>query len=190
MTEIVIFHSVLGLRPAVLAFADELRAAGHTAHTPDLWDGALYDSIDDGIVHRDRVGIPALLEKAQESVTDLPAEIVYLGFSLGGALAQALTQGRPGARGAILLHGAIPPEQFGSTWPANVPLQVHAMDQDSWADVPELPGIIEEVSAVAPAALFLYPGTGHLYLDADSPDFDAEASALTRARILEFLGRA
>jgi hypothetical protein len=35
MAEVVLFHSVLGLRPGVIA-ADRLRTAGHTVHTPDL----------------------------------------------------------------------------------------------------------------------------------------------------------
>jgi dienelactone hydrolase len=36
MAEVVLFHHVQGLTDGVLAFAGELRAGGHTVHTPDL----------------------------------------------------------------------------------------------------------------------------------------------------------
>jgi dihydrofolate reductase len=43
MAEVVLFHSVLGLRPGVIAAADRLRAAGHTVYTPDFYDGEMFD---------------------------------------------------------------------------------------------------------------------------------------------------
>ncbi len=39
MATIASFHSVCGLRPAVLAAAERLQAAGHTAAGPDLFAG-------------------------------------------------------------------------------------------------------------------------------------------------------
>ena len=47
MAHIVLFHSALGLRPAVHRFADALRAAGHQVTTPDLFDGAVFDRLDE-----------------------------------------------------------------------------------------------------------------------------------------------
>ena len=38
----------LGLTPGVVAFADQLRGAGHTVHTPDLFEGRTFDSIEEG----------------------------------------------------------------------------------------------------------------------------------------------
>ena len=39
MAEVVLFHHLQGLTEGVRAFAGELRAGGHTVHTPDLFDG-------------------------------------------------------------------------------------------------------------------------------------------------------
>src|SRR5437773_964554 len=49
MAEVLLFHHAQGLTPGVHAFADELRAAGHTVHTPDLFDGRTFGSIDHGM---------------------------------------------------------------------------------------------------------------------------------------------
>jgi dienelactone hydrolase len=49
MAEVLLFHHVLGLNPGVHGFAEALRAAGHVVHTPDLFDGRTFQSIEDGI---------------------------------------------------------------------------------------------------------------------------------------------
>ena len=56
MAEIILFHHVQGLTPGVVAFADELRRAGHTVHTPDLFEGRTFPSIDDGMAFAREVG--------------------------------------------------------------------------------------------------------------------------------------
>jgi dienelactone hydrolase len=42
MTELILFHHAQGLTDGVRAFADELRAAGHDVHTPDLYEGMTF----------------------------------------------------------------------------------------------------------------------------------------------------
>ena len=51
MAEVVLFHHVQGLTPGMVAFADELRRAGHAVHTPDLFDGRTFGSIEDGMAY-------------------------------------------------------------------------------------------------------------------------------------------
>ena len=46
MTEVLMFHHAQGLTPGLRAFADVLRAAGHTVHAPDLFDGRTFGSIE------------------------------------------------------------------------------------------------------------------------------------------------
>jgi dienelactone hydrolase len=186
MTHIVIFHSALGLRPGVHGFADHLRAAGHTVHLPDFYDGNVYDDLDAGIAYRDQLGLAEIAQRAQNAVADLPAELVYVGFSLGAGPAQMLAQTRRGARGALLLHGALPSLAFGVPWPAAVPMEVHAMRDDAWVDIPTATALADESPA---GRLHLYPGSAHLFDDPDLPDHDPAASALMRKRILGFLQR-
>ena len=48
LAEVVLFHHVQGLTPGIVRFADELRAAGHTVHTPDLFDARTFPTLEEG----------------------------------------------------------------------------------------------------------------------------------------------
>lgn len=116
----------------------------------------------------------------------LPRELVYAGFSLGVVPAQMLAQTRPGARGALLFSAAIPASEFGGSWPPDVPLQIHMMEDDEWA-LEDLPAARELVEMTADAELFLYPGDRHLFADSSLPDFDEGAAKLLGQRVFAFL---
>ena len=59
MAEVVLYHHIQGLTPGVRAFADELREAGHAMHTPDLFDGRTFDTIDEGMAFARDAGFGA-----------------------------------------------------------------------------------------------------------------------------------
>ena len=59
MAEVVLFHHAQGLTPGVVAFADELRRGGHTVHTPDLFDGRTFGSIEEGLGYAEQSASPA-----------------------------------------------------------------------------------------------------------------------------------
>jgi dienelactone hydrolase len=171
-----------------LAFAEELRAAGHVVHTPDLYDGATFAELADGLAHVRAVGFGDIIERGVGAADELPAELVYVGFSLGVLPAQRLAQTRPGARGALLLHACAPATAFGPSWPPAVPLQVHAMEADpSFVDEGDLQAARSLVASAARGELFLYPGDRHLFTDSSLTDYDAGSSALLMQRVLGFL---
>ena len=186
MAEILLFHHAQGQTEGFLAFADELRAAGHVVHTPDLYDGKTFAEIADGVGYAQQVGFGMIIDRGVAAAESLPTEIVYAGFSLGVLPAQKLAQTRPGARGALLLHVCIPTSEFGTPWPDGVPVQIHAMDADEWfgEDMAAARELVDEVES---AELFLYPGDGHLFTDSSLGDFDQEAAALLEQRVLAFL---
>ena len=128
MTEVLLFHHAQGQTTGFLAFADELRAAGHTVHTPDLYDGRTFATLDEGLAYGREIGFENVMERGVQAAEAVPTEVVYAGFSLGVMPAQRLAQTRPGARGALLLESCIPTSEFGG-WPAGVPVQVHGMDR-------------------------------------------------------------
>jgi dienelactone hydrolase len=72
MAEVVLFHHVQGLTEGIRGFADDLRAAGHTLHTPDLFEGALPATLEEGIDLTRRIGDEVLAERAAAAVADLP----------------------------------------------------------------------------------------------------------------------
>ena len=186
MAEVVLFHHAQGLTEGVRAFADDLRGAGHTVHTPDLYEGRTFDALEDGVDHGLKVlGVDEVLARGRRAAEGLPAGVVYAGFSLGTLPAQALAQTKAGARGALFFHGGEPPADFGSPWPDELPLQVHWMEGDPWYE-PEQTRLL--LDAVPGAELFLYPGEGHLFADRSLGDYDEAAAALLTARVLDFLG--
>src|SRR3954453_16892028 len=129
MAEILLFHHAQGQTRGFLAFADELRAAGHVVHAPDLYDGNTFGDLDEGVGYAKEVGFETLGERGCRAADDLPNELVYAGFSLGVLPAQLLAQTRPGARGALLFYACVPTKYFGP-WPEGVPAQIHGMDAD------------------------------------------------------------
>lgn len=185
LAEVLLFHHAQGRTPGVLAFADELRAAGHTVHVPDLYEGRTFATLDEGVGHAKQLGFDTLGERGRRAADGLPEGLVYAGFSLGVMPAQELAQTRPGAKGALLFSAALPAAEFGA-WPAGVPLQIHLMEGDEWAQE-DLPAARELVDSVEGAELFLYPGEGHLFADSSLPDYDLAAAKLLLERTLAFL---
>ena len=192
MAEILLFHHAHGLTPGVNAFADLLRGAGHTVHTPDLYDGGTFPTLDEGLAHAEEIGFETILDRGVDQAGDLPAGLVYAGFSLGVMAAQKLAQTRPGARGALLVSACIPISgdwAFGP-WPVGVPVQIHGTEEDPvFVGEGDIDAAREIVEQVEDAELFLYPGDQHLFADSSLPTYDASAAALLTQRVLDFLAR-
>jgi dienelactone hydrolase len=192
MTEVLLFHHAQGLTTGVRAFADELRAAGHIVHTPDLFDGRSFQSIDEGLAYIGKIGFDDMRERGVRIADGLPRALVYAGFSFGVLPAQKLAQTRAGARGALLFHSCLPISgdwAFGP-WPDSVPVQIHGMDKDPiFAGEGDIDAAREIVEKVADAELFLYPGDQHYFADSSLPSYDAAATALLTRRVLAFLER-
>jgi len=184
MAELLLFHHAQGLTAGCLAFADELRAAGHVVHSPDLYDDNTFTELTDGIDYAEKVGFGTIVERGRLAAENLPNELVYAGFSLGVLPAQMLAQTRPGAKGALLLHAAIPLSEFGGSWPPGVPLQIHTMEADELGDVDVARRLAETIEG---AELFLYPGDRHLFADISLSDYDASAATLLMQRVRSFL---
>ncbi|MET1051360.1 MAG: dienelactone hydrolase family protein [Mycetocola sp.] len=190
MAEILMFHHAQGLTAGMRAFADTLTQAGHVVHLPDFYDGHTFEELDDGMAYVRSLGFDTVLERGTAAAEGLSSDLVYVGFSLGVMPAQLLAQTRAGARGALFLHGAAPVSEFGETWPARLPVQIHAMDAD-----PEFvdSGDIDEARILVDQAddgeLFLYPGDKHLFTDSSLSSYDAPAAALVMERVLAFLAR-
>jgi len=190
MAEILLFHHIQGLTPGVVAFADQVRRAGHTVHTPDLFEGRVFPTIDDGIAFAREQGFGALARRGIEAAEGLPRDLVYAGFSFGVVPAQQLAQTRPGARGALLFESCLPVSEFGDGWPEDVPVQIHGMDDDAFfVHEGDIEAARELVASALHAELFLYPGNGHLFADSSLPSYDAEAAHLLMSRALAFLER-
>jgi len=189
MSEIVLFHHVQGLTDGVRALAEELRQVGHTVHTPDLFGGQTFATLDEGMAFARETGFGALGERGIAAAAALPADVVYAGISFGVMPAQELAQTRPGASGALFIAACLPYTEFGDAWPAGVPVQVHGKDGDEFFAEEDLVAARALVDTTDDAELFLYPGEEHLFVDSSLPAYDATATALLVERALSFLER-
>lgn len=188
MAEVLLFHHAHGLTAGVMAFGEQLRAAGHVVHVPDLYEGRTFDELEAGIGYAEQVGFGTILERGVAAADELSDGLVYAGFSLGVLPAQKLTQSRPGATGALLFSACVPPSEFNSTWPKAVPLQIHGMDADEFfAEEGDLDAARELVAGHDDRELFLYAGERHLFADESLPSYDQGAADLLTERVLDFL---
>jgi dienelactone hydrolase len=146
MAEVILFHSVLGLRPGVIAAAERLRAAGHTVHTPDCYDGQIFHDLGEGTRKEEALGYRELARRARVPVAGLPDGLVFAGFCLGAVHAEVLAAQRPGAFGAVLMHGAVPVEDLGEyfgveRWPEGVSIMCFGKRARSTADYENICGV-------------------------------------------------
>lgn len=184
MTEIVLFHHVGGVTPGVVGLAAQLREAGHTVHTPDLFDGRTFTDLHDGMAYVDSVGEGTLAARAAEIVAPMAHGLVYGGLSMGAARAGEQVLGRPGARGAFFLYGTVAPSWWGARWPASVPSQAHVTEHDEFRE-PDAEA--EYVADVPGGELFVHPGAGHLFAEPGHRDYDEDVARVATGRLLAFL---
>ena len=188
MTDIALFHSSLGVRPGIIDAAERLHADGHRVLLVDQYEGQVFD--DYGEAHRfvDQVGFPELMRRALIGVQDLPDGFVAMGFSNGGGMAEYVATQRP-CRGVLMISGALPVRMLGAdAWPRAVPAQIHYNRRDPHHQQDWLEALLTEIStAGATAAIFEYPGEGHLFTDSSrSDEYDEQATTLLWDRALRF----
>lgn len=190
VADVLVFHHGHGLTAGVREFAEQLRRAGHTVHVPDLYAGQVFDSLEAGIGYAESTGFDTITARGTAAAERLPAELVYVGISLGVLPAQKLAQTRPGARGALLLEACVPASEFGAGWPRSVPVQIHGMDADPFfAGEGDVDAARALVGAATDGELFLYPGDRHLFTDRSLPTYDEQAATQVGHRVLGFLDR-
>ncbi len=181
-----LYHHVQGLTEGVRSSADELRQAGNTVHTPDLFDGHTFDTLKEGMDFARGAGFGTLADRGVAAAEGIGSEAVYAGFSFGVTIAQRLAQTRPGAGGALLMYSCLPVSEFGEAWPEGVPVQVHGKEADPFfaEDLEAAQALVESSES---AELFLYPGEQHLFADSSLPAYDAAAAQRLTERVLAFL---
>ncbi|MET8688575.1 dienelactone hydrolase family protein [Streptomyces sp. NPDC004732] len=184
---IVLFHSTYGLRPAVHAAADRLRAAGHEVWTPDLFEGRVFDSVEEGRTFQNELGKDEILKRAILAAAPYSERgLVYAGFALGAATAQTLALGDEKARGLLLLHGTSDLAENVSV--DELPVQLHVAEPDPFESDDWLSAwYLQMGRAGADVEIYRYAGAGHLYTDPDLDDYDAEATEATWRTALGFL---
>jgi dienelactone hydrolase len=188
MSEIALFHSVLGVRPGITDAADRLRTAGHSVLVVDQYEGRVFDEYAEAEAFAGRIGFPELQRRAVSAVSNLPDGFVAAGFSNGGGMAEYVATQRS-CSGVLMVSGALPVRMLGiDGWPAGVPAQIHYTSGDPRRRQEWIDALVAEITAAgAPVERFDYPGDGHLFTDPSLRDeYDATATALLWERAIAF----
>ena len=188
MTQVALFHSVLGVRPGIHDAAERLRAAGHEVLVVDQYEGRVFDNYGEAGAFVDHVGFPELMRRAVAAVERLPNGFVSAGFSNGGGMAEYVATERA-VGGVLMLSGALPLSMLGvEAWPRGVPAQIHYALDDALRNQEWIDAVAERVRAAsASVELFDYEGRGHLFTDPSLPDeYDAAAAETLYERVLAF----
>jgi dienelactone hydrolase len=190
MATIALFHSVLGIRPGLLQFADTLRAAGHEVHVMDQNEGKVFDEYEPAMALMEEVGFKELTARAMAATANLPDGFVTAGFSNGAGMAEYVA-GRRRVAGVLMLGGALDLEWLDMSWPAGVPAQIHTAIDDPWREQEGIDRVAQAVKAAGgEIEVFDYPGSGHLFADSSKADEYQPAEAdLMMTRIKAFLDR-
>lgn len=185
MAYVVLFHSVLGLRPAEREIAAAFEADGHVVALPDLYDGRMTNDYDEGFRLKEKVGDTVILARARTALAAAPADAVLAGVSLGAFLIGEFWGERPHMSGALLLSGFAP---WMDPRRAGLPVSVHIARPDPFDEEEVFTGWACEAGGVA-LEMHRYDGVGHYFLDRSLPDHDAAAAALCLERCRAFLGQ-
>lgn len=183
MAHLVLFHSILGLRPAEHEIASALVADGHSVALPDLYDGRTTDTYDEGFRLKEEVGDAAIEAHARAAIDEAPDDAVMSGVSFGAFLVGQFWGERPRMPGALLFAGVGP---WMTPHRPAFPVSVHIARPDPFDDEEFF---TEWIAAAGEVALEVhrYDGVGHYFLDRSLPDYDAAAADLCLERSRAFL---
>lgn len=192
MTDIAIFHSVLGVRAGEREARKRLEGAGHRVLLVDQYDGRSFADYDEAFAFAEAEGsFPVLMQRALDGVTGLPDGFLVLGFSNGGGMAEYVATQRA-VGGAVLCSGALPVEMLGAeAWPHGVPAQLHQTAGDPRRNEEWVASVVASVRAAeGEVESFEYAGSGHLFADAELPaEYQPEEAELMWSRVLAFCDR-
>lgn len=183
MAHIVLFHSILGLRPVEGEIAAVFEADGHTVSLPDLFGGRAADTYEAGFAQRKEVGTEAIMERAKAAVDAAPADAVLAGVSFGAALIGEFWGDRPEMKGALLYAGItewMDPPRPGLKVSAHIAKPDPFDDEEYFADWAAQKG-------EADLEMHRYENCGHYFLDPSLEDYNEEAARLCLDRSRAFL---
>lgn len=184
MAEIILFHHAQGLTEGLRHFSERLGAAGHVVYAPDMYSGAVFARLDEGLAFASRIGHDAIEEVARRAARKHPHANTAIGFSLGAFPAQLLAQEWKKIDSLVLVAGGLPPRDLGGDWRSDVRLSVHVAEPDDWIPTGSLETLLRHARR---PHVHKYPGMGHMFVDPSSPDYDADAADLFEERLLSWL---
>ena len=126
------------------------------------------------------------MARARQALTGFPAQTVLFGLSMGASVAAGLLAERPQTPALLLWHNT--GGGGDETVRPGLRLQLHIADPDVYESATQVADWEQHLmDAGAEVRVFSYPGSGHLFTDPGTPDYDGPAADLTWQRSLSFL---
>lgn len=183
MATVLLFHSILGLRPVEREIAACFEQDGHKVILPDLFGGRSTDDYDEGFALKNRIGDGTINRRAAAAVAEAPEDVVFSGVSFGAFLVGQFWDYRPKALGALFFAGG---PSLMSPRRAGFPVAAHIARPDPFDDESVFEKWAGDADGLA-LELYRYDGVGHYFLDRALPDYDQAAARLCIERSLAFL---
>ncbi|AVX02949.1 hypothetical protein MXMO3_00402 [Maritalea myrionectae] len=185
MTHIVLFHSILGLRPIEKQIAAQFEAAGHTVILPDLFGGQTAENYENAFAMRREINNDTIMKRATSAVDAAPATAILSGVSFGAALVGEFWSSRPQMPGALLFAGIT---EWMTPRRSEVKISAHIAKPDPFDDEDYFENWVNAADGPQ-IELYRYENAGHYFLDPSLPDYDAEAASLCMQRAKAFLAQ-
>jgi carboxymethylenebutenolidase len=186
---VLVLHAWWGLNSFFKQLCDRLAEQGYTAFAPDLLNGELAETVDaakEMMERRDEQLVGDVAMAAKDHLASLTKnKIGVMGFSMGAAWALVIASDDPDTIAATVLFYGNYVFDF-----SNIKSKIlgHFAEVDEWEPlegVKELEQGMRE--AGVEAAIHIYPGVAHWFVEEDRPEYDSSAAALAWERTFEFL---
>ncbi|MFL5679016.1 MAG: dienelactone hydrolase family protein [Chloroflexota bacterium] len=190
---ILLLHAWWGLNDTAVSFADAFGEAGFVVIAPDLYRGAVADTIEDAERQSEAQSVVVRMRTVAAALTRLRGEpgvtassLGVVGFSMGAFYALEATGDDPSIVATVLVYGTGRDRDWSSS---NASFQGHFAADDPFESAETVAALESSLRAGGRRTEFhTYPGTGHWFMEPDRADaFDESAAALAWGRTVAFL---
>ncbi len=188
---VLLLHPWWGLNRTIRALADRLAGDGFTVMAPDLFAGTVLTTPDEAEAFVKAIGTGAVTGASIRSASQAALEqliaspeadgdrVAIIGMSFGAMEGTQLIDGRSDIAALVCFYSGI----FEA--PGGIPYLGHFAEHDEFDDSAQVPAF--EKTLPAGSAAYVYPGTKHWFLEANRPEYDADAAELAYGRTVAFL---
>ena len=194
---VLVLHAWWGLNDTIKAFCTRLAEAGFVAFAPDLYHGAVADTIADAEILGKALDTNHLQAKTEiaeatrfllERAGQADRTLAVIGFSLGAYYALDLSAADSEHIHSVVIFYGTGPADFSRSRAAYLGHFAEMDEFEPKANVDDLEATLRQ--AGRSVSFYSYPGTGHWFFEPDRVDaFNSAAASLAWDRTLAFLRR-
>ncbi len=186
---VLLLHPWWGLNQTIRDLADRLAEDGFTVMAPDLFDGTVLTTPADAkafVTSLTPADGDRIRARVQDTIGHLLARpnvradrVAIIGLSFGAMEGTEVAAARSDVAALVCFYSGI----FEA--PAGIAYLGHFAEGDEFDDSAAVPDFAKTLGEGS--AAYVYPGTRHWFLEADRPEYNADAAELAYSRTVAFL---